>query len=254
MRSLRLLSHLFSTKRILIRNLNVYTSICTLKNSFSKNERNQHISKPNYVKQVHSGNDLLDFDDSEALLEAEQLEKMDFVKNLLFIDSKDEIIIKLNNSASLEDVMNVFDQYEKVFLPEHMTQMILVLRDLQNGFYCYNGFNKKSLAEFNNILQNTNGFKKLVNIIKNNLDYFNTKLLSYLFFYINKLGLCVEDDLMQDIALRLRIDLRKDFNLSVCAKFVSVIFHERSVRPFNLSVEFLPNILSAIGKFLVNSL
>lgn len=199
-------------------------------------------------RSLYSDSEEFVFNDDE-ILEIEHFEKIDGARNLLFRDSDDIIINKLNNSASVEDVMNILDQYEISFNPEHITQTVLVLRDLQKAFYYFNGFKKKSIWDFNESLKHSEGFHKLHTLIKNKLDCFNGVQLSYLFFYIHKLGFLAEDDLMQNIALKLRNGLRKDFRLDICAKLLMVIFHERSMRPFYISLEFLPDVISAMGKF-----
>lgn len=245
MKSVRFLYYFLSRKVHIQSKINIFSGTYASRDCFKIDSRCFTIYNAN--KKMDSDNEY--FDDSGELYQTENFEKSEYVRNLLFKDSTDRIIKQLNDSASVEDVMNIVDQYNNSFTPEHITHTVLVLKDLQNAYFYYNGFRRKLLDDFNTSLLDTQGFKDLLKIIKNNHFNFKGEMLSYLFLYIHKLGLSSEDDLMQDIALKLREGLRKDFCLSICSKFLTVIFHERSIRPYNISLEFLPKVISSIGKF-----
>lgn len=237
------------------RNLNIISTICTIKNHFQDSEmRNLPCRTQNLQKRLQSRGEGYEVDDSETFLMNDQFEHYQFARHLLFKNSTDEIMVKLNECASVEDVMNILDKYENVFTPDHMTQTILVLTDLQNGFYYFNGFRKKSLQDFIGKLESSDGFKKLLNLIRTNLDVFTVDLLSDIFLFIHKLGISPESDLMQKIGMKLCTNLKNDFRLDICAKFLTVIFKENSIRPYYISLELLPQIIAAIGKSLFISL
>lgn len=249
MKVLHFLGHIFSKRINTPKKFQIFSSIYTFRDDFEP--RNPPFKCSNYQKRVYSASEGYEIDEYEVFLTNEQFEKYHNFRNLLFKDSSDRILMKLNNSACVEDVMNIVKEYHKDFKPEHMTQTILVLTDLQTGFYYCNGFCKKSLQDFTERLQSLEGFQTLVEIIQSNLDAFDVDLLSDIFLFINKLGILPEEDIIQEIALKLKNHLRSEFNLGICAKLLTVIFKERSIRPFNISLEFLPKIISAIGKFIL---
>lgn len=203
-----------------------------------------HLEYFNLVRKEHIWNTECEFD-TENPKEEEHFENN--AKNLLFKNSDDMLISKLNDSACLEDIMNIIIQDGSNFKPEHIMQTVLVLRDLQKGFYIYNNYNKKLLQDFNNKMQSSEGFQILRTHIQNNMHNLNSYLLSYILLFFNKLGVDVVDDLMQDMALCIRNDLRKTFNMEVCSRLLIVIFQENSIRPYNISLELLPKIISSIG-------
>lgn len=241
---------LFSKKIKFPRNLNMISTICTIKDHFQDTEmRNLIFRQQKLQRRLQSGSEVYE-DDSETFLMNEQFEHYQFARHSLFKNSTDKIMVKLNECASVEDVMKILYEYENDITPEHMTQIILVLTDLQNGFYYFNGFRKKSLKDFLENLETSNGFKKLVNLIRTNLDLFTVDLLSDIFLFCNKLGISPECDLIQEMALKLCDNLKTDFRLNICGKLLTVIFKENSIRPYHMSLEFLPQITAAVGKFL----
>lgn len=181
-------------------------------------------------------------------LESENEVLYESAKKLLFPNSTDLIINELNDCASVEQVFNTLRRYDVFLKTEHVTQSILVLKDLQYMCYHYDNFNEKCLDEFCKNLIANEEFQKLLNRIKENLDIFDPELLSIVLLYLYKLGISVEYELMQLIAYKLRDHLENKFSLEICSRLFRVIFSENSSRPVYISLKIIPVIFDSIGK------
>lgn len=180
--------------------------------------------------------------------ENEAVEPIKYAKHMLYVGSSDLIINELNNCASVDQVLSSIKRYEPFLKPDHMTQAILVLKDLQDMCYRYNNFSERALNKFVQDLTNNEQFKRLLELIKHNLDKFDEKLLSYVLLYLFKLGMSADDEFIQQIAYKLKDSLTIKFSLDICARLLSVIFSERSVRPYYISLNLIPTIIKSIGK------
>lgn len=251
MKAFQYLGNLFMRELKTYKNIHLVSSACTFRNPTIKFKSEKGcLGLRNMERTVHSEHDEDELEYSEFDSTSEPSESEKYFRTLLFSDSSDEIILKLNNCASVKDVINIINEYENVFSPEHMTQVILVLKDLQSVFYAYNGYTKKSLSDFTDSLKNTEGFQKLSQLISNNLDSFDPNLLSDIYVFLDELGIFAQDNLLQEISLKLAKSLEKEFKLDICVKLFKVSFRERSIRPYYISLEILPKLISLIGKLM----
>lgn len=170
------------------------------------------------------------------------------IRNIMFKNYHDDIIAELNSCVSVEQVLNLVRKYKNMYKDRHILQTILVLTDLQRIYFQFNGFTKATSNMFLGNLRENEEFDSVLECIQNELDDFDPNYLTYIIFYLNKLGISVEDKLMQNVALRVRDNLLKNFFLDQCSRFLTVIFSEKSVRPYYLSLPIAPLVINHIGK------
>ncbi|XP_056644212.1 FAST kinase domain-containing protein 1, mitochondrial isoform X2 [Diorhabda sublineata] len=186
--------------------------------------------------------------DDYPLLETEILDTPERTKYLLFKNSDDTLVNQLNNCLCIEDVWNLFEKYKNEMSERHLTQTILVLRDLQVEYSTINCFIDNASLFFFNKLKDSPAFTDLLNKIINKLPNFNIELLSYTFSYLHKIGLHIEDYPMCIIAENLRRNLLEDFDIGTCSRWIKVIFHEGGIRPYFLTLPFIPNVLKLLDE------
>lgn len=183
-------------------------------------------------------------DEELEVLEFDALERKE-MKNILFPHTSDGLILRLNNCASIEEVLDLFNSNQQFFNAEHFTQVIMVLRDIQIISKLYNQCNHKTFGE--KLLKNDH-FIKLYQAIDQHLDKFDQTLLGHLLFNLNRLGVPMEHEFMQKLAMKLRDSLKNSFNISNCAQLFSAVFTENSVRPYYIVLDLIPKVTSYIGK------
>lgn len=253
MKFIYLLSRLFRSKVFLNRSflpLRVHSSVSV---NFFKSSL---ISKKFLVNKVndkflHTSSDNEELDEDFDVVETE-MEHNENVRTIIFKNYQDDIISEINSCVSIEEVLNLVMKYKNIYEDKHAIQSVLVLVDLQNIFNQYNGFNKTAANMFLESLRKNEGFYSLLRCIKNKLDEFDPDYLSYVLFYLNKLGIPMEDKLMQNVALKVRDNLLRNFNLGQCSRFATAIFSENSVRSYYLSLSIVPLVISHIGKNMFN--
>ncbi|KAG5885899.1 hypothetical protein JTB14_012146 [Gonioctena quinquepunctata] len=184
-----------------------------------------------------------DIEEEYPLLENEPLNQE--VKYILFKNSGDYIINELNDCTSIERICSVLKKYKGSLRPEHITQTVLVLNDLQSIYCEVNSAENPSNVFLSNLYERSE-FLDLLNSTSEYLNNFDSCLLSYLLLYLHKLGISVDNELVQRMYVKLRDQLLEDFSLDRCAKLLKVIFAENSVRPYYVSLSLIPKICNSI--------
>lgn len=185
-----------------------------------------------------------------SLIETDALDIMEQTKYILFKDSKDNVINELNGCNNMEDVWNTLNAHKNNLNDEQLTQSVLVLKDIQIKFCKVNSKRINPSFEFLNQLKNSKEFDGLISTIMSSIENFNTNYLSFVFLYLQRIGMNIEEEPMLMIGQKLKNDLEQEFDLSVCSRFLKVIFLENSVRPYYMSLNLIPKIIEALGKYL----
>ncbi|KAJ8931919.1 hypothetical protein NQ314_015117 [Rhamnusium bicolor] len=218
--------------------INYFKSKCISKELLTTNTPNAQL--------IHTEND-----DNEELfenfpiLETEKFER--HIRSSLLKNS-DKIIQELSRCTLAEEVLSLVKKYINVYESNHVLQTIFVLRDMQIVFERCHGLSGTKSNKFIEHLYKNEEFDCLLSFIDNNLNSFEPECLSYMLLYLNKLGISIEDHLMQAISLRVRNHLLDNFSLDECSRFLEVIFTENSVRPYYMTLNIIPTITSQIDK------
>ncbi|KAH1026677.1 FAST kinase domain-containing protein 1, mitochondrial isoform X1 [Dendroctonus ponderosae] len=180
------------------------------------------------------------------------LNQSDLTRKILFQDNPDGKSLEISKCASVEDVFKFVRTNNGALDYKYLSQIVLALYDLQTIFiYQYEKDEDASREIFFKKLLEHKELYMVFDAIKNNLASFEPQFLSYTVMHLNKLGLSVENGLIQAIALQLKDHLLRDFSLSIASRLFRVIFLENSIRPFYIAQDLIPHVLRHIE--LVNS-
>ncbi|KAJ8982983.1 hypothetical protein NQ317_001423 [Molorchus minor] len=222
-------------------------SIPTYRRSSNYPKFKHNLNKPCFVaskvcsKSLHTDDENEELSDDFPTLEMDQFDQFQTARDVLFKNSKDWVVNNLNRCASVEELFNVVNDNIDIFEDAHITQTILVLRDLQNMCHYYSS--DISPKKFLNNLNDDHNFHRILKLIETRIDTFDPQYLSVLFLYLKKLGIAVEEPFMQTISLKLRDHLLNAF----CWICVLDFYSENSVRPYYMSLNLVPTILAQIG-------
>nr|CAH7738645.1 unnamed protein product [Callosobruchus chinensis] len=238
---------IINKKLCIVRQLSLLNNVRIKQYSYLKNfASHNRLAGHRILKEIH-----LEADDDteipELMMNVEQT-GVELVKDALFKDSKDDIIQKLKSCASIEEALTVFHLQSIHHNVDHIAQTILVMVDVQTMFFHYSSTTQQSRENFiNNLLVNTD-FITFLKVVEANVHNFPTQTLSYVLFYLTKLGLKADSMLIQLLSVELSNHLKENFNISYCDKLFRVIFSENSVRPYYISLPLIPSVISLIGK------
>lgn len=181
------------------------------------------------------------------------------VKHLLYPNSKDAFISSLNECASVVEVFERLKTFEGSLRPEHLTQAVLVLWDLQKMFYHVNvtsevsNLNLDGLStlgtEYKAKLNKYKDFLILVERIKEKVNEFPLDDLGCLILFLNKMGLTEGHELMQLLMAQLvkRVE-SGEFSWRAVANFMETAFRDGNLRAYFLTQNVLPQIYKNIDK------
>ncbi|XP_018563846.1 FAST kinase domain-containing protein 1, mitochondrial [Anoplophora glabripennis] len=247
MKLFHVLSTIFRSKGFLMRSYPILKTTNMTINFIRSSLVSKRLLNKAGSKFLHIGSDNEDLYE-DFPFEENELDHNKNVRNIIFKNHQDDIITELNSCVSVEQVLNLVMKYKNIYEDKHAVQTILVLTDLQRIYFQFNGFSKTALNMFLENLKKNEGFYSLLGCIRNELHKFDPNYLSYVILYLNKLGISMEDMLMQNLALKVRDNLLKNFCLDQCTKFLTVIFYENSVRPYYLSLSIAPLVFNHIEK------
>lgn len=205
--------------------------------------------------------------DSESDTEESTLINEDFVdliqeqpisvKEILFPKTKDSLLLKLNNSASVNEVFQFLSKNDHFLKASHYAQSILVLWDLEKLYYYVhvaNAFeldlNKKSGlgAEYVKHLYMRNEFKNLLLKLRDNCDNYDLETLACLVLYLSKMGVDLKQEDMQ-VLIKSFVEKAKKVDVSVSAisRFLVGVFKDFNISSYFLVQDLLPKIYGSIG-------
>lgn len=172
-----------------------------------------------------------------------------YFRNLLYNESQDEIIQKLKSCNSTEEVFHIINN-AGICSPQHLTQAILILRDLQkinDTVMRYD--NSEVLCEMNNMNMNPT-FKKIVECVLNSTQQMNLEELSCCLLYLFKFNVS------RDVTLRLIYTFHdklmnsasEDITLSSLARFCIVVKEFKNLWSFYTLAELIPLLKVKLGK------
>ncbi|XP_050307982.1 FAST kinase domain-containing protein 1, mitochondrial isoform X2 [Anthonomus grandis grandis] len=180
--------------------------------------------------------------------EAPSLSQVDSARSILFETKTDPLIGEISKCVSIEDIFTFLREHSDKLQYYHLTQIVLVLYDLQNIFvsHCSEDTDTDLKESFFKNLMQHQEFYMLTNEIEKSLDTFNPLFLSYMLFYLNRLGFSVESMLIQKMAFKLKNQLMENFSLDNVTRLIRVVFLENSVRPYYIVMDLIPKIFDQI--------
>lgn len=172
-------------------------------------------------------------------------------RDLLYKNTSDPLLIRISNSVSVEELLNVFRKSKSRVNSEHLVQTTLVLYDLKKIFHDINNnclpYKNVPSNDFIEQLKQNDSFQKLLVAITQNVGTFNVTQLGVLVLYLNKLGLGIESDLLQILSLKLCKDLVEDFQIDSAARYLESVFSVTNLRSYFMAQDIIPFVINQIG-------
>lgn len=183
------------------------------------------------------------------------------VKDILYPQSKDFLIHRLKNCASISEVFDVLNSHSIILNHKHIAQSILVLWDLQKMYYHINvvnnavGLNKFNQLGINRLTEDFMGeldknesFSNLLRLVEIKIDEFDQEALACILLYLHKIGLGLQHKTLQIVVEKLRETFKEEgFSLSALSRFMVVIFSENSLGAYYCVQDLLPQIYEKIN-------
>lgn len=172
-----------------------------------------------------------------------------YFRNLLYNESQDEIIHKLKSCSSTEEVFHIINNV-RVCSPQHLTQAILILRDLQKANDNLMRYDSSEVVcEMNDMTMNPT-FKKIVQCVVNSAPQMNLEELSCCLLYLFKFNVSC------DVTLRLIYTFEdklmnspsEDIPLSSLARFCIPVKEFRNIWSLYTLVKLIPLLKVKLGK------
>lgn len=211
----------------------------------------------NHCRFFHSDtsieNDLDEIDNiNELLLYHDVLTQHQTVKNILYPDSKDLYIIKLNECLSIQEVLNFIKENSSKMQHQHIVQAILVLWELQkmfvNAHQIDNSFNATTIKDHLSQVTDHSEFHKLLELVRERYKELNVESLSCSILYLNKIGVDIKHEVLQLLISELRKALNSSISLSALSRFIVAVSNEHSLAIYFLLQDAVPFIVEALGK------
>lgn len=185
-----------------------------------------HINARYFTGAPYNSDAESDSEEEEIDLDVQLLHKSD-IRNILYSESTDPLIAKLNDCASVQDVFNIIRENQDVMEPSHISQAVLVLWDLQKIFYKHNkqyalsNGAKNTLLGPNSILQNYmnqvnshEDFETLIKLLEKFYLEFTMDALTCSIMYLNRMGVKLTTNSMKLMITHCEDCIKKSENYS----------------------------------------
>lgn len=174
-----------------------------------------------------------------------------YSRDLIYPNSTDSLIQKINESTSIQEVLALVRDNEASINTEQITQATVVTWDLLKILYHINGI---SPVKYNNLdntfvrqLHENPEFQKLISLIQVKLESFDVYSLSYVLLSLRKLGLDIKCDLLQLIVQKAAEQLKESFEVSAASRFLVAIFSEPRLPSYFVVQDVIPEVFNFIG-------
>ncbi|KAJ9581987.1 hypothetical protein L9F63_003677, partial [Diploptera punctata] len=215
-----------------------------------------------HVKCVHG--DAVSGSDSESDVD----EIMDFynepettsVRHLLYPNCQDPLMKKLNESTTVQHVFNFMREHEHEMNGKLVSQSVLVLWDLQNMYYRARATNIHPSPVISALLNPRDVIRKYVSEVNSHQDFdlllklvnecyqqLSVDTLSAVLLYLNKMGVNLQHDVMQNIIAHCEAileDRGREFTLTALSRFTVTIHMKQGLWPIMISKNTLPYLIS----------
>lgn len=186
----------------------------------------------------------------------------DLTINKQSLEEMDVISETINNSTSIEEVLNTVASNQESIKSSHLTEAVHILCIYQKSFCKMNGYHYPLRVQTFNMLpdhirnfiidlQRSDNFKLLLNMIETSYKDMDIKSLTNNLLNLIKLGLSVKDNLPQLLIKEFQSRFNNgDYTLNSIATFTTVIFMETDLYSYYMVKDVIPTIYSSIGKII----
>lgn len=175
-----------------------------------------------------------------------------FDRNVLYPESRDPVIRSLINCTSVQQVLDVVRINRDYLSCQHVTQAIITVWDLVKALHHLDGIpeSRENVRSNSFVVQLHEhvDFGCLLSSVGNNIQDFNATDLSYVYLYLNKLGVDEKHELIRFMMESLKKKLVEDFSLSAVSRFIVTVFSEYDLKRYFNVLHLVPLVLSKIGR------
>lgn len=218
-----------------------------------------------HVKYVHEGAESdseLEDSPEEVIDLYSESETLSF-RQLLYCNSEHPLIKQLNASTSVQDVFNFVKEHEYELGGQLVSQVVIVLWDLQKSFSKVNVLNLCQNQVISSLLNSCNILNNYINEVCGHQDFemllqlvdrwngdMSVDALTATLLYLNKMGVSVYHPVMQKLISRCESAVEcygPRFPLSALSRFAVAVHSRRGLWPIFVAKMMLPRILAGIG-------
>lgn len=207
------------------------------------------------IRGLHDDNDNIE-NDVEDLSQVDDVgvyeEQPVYTRDLIYPNSTDPIIKKINESTSIQEVLAIVRDNEQSINTEQITQAIVVTWDLLKILYHINGISPIKYHKLGNTfvlqLHANPDFQRMISLTRLQLEYFDVYSLTYVCLSLRKLGFEIKCDLLQLIVQKIIRQLKEDFQVNAASRFLVALFSDPSLQPYFVAQDIVPDVFGFIGK------
>lgn len=171
------------------------------------------------------------------------------IRNSLYPESNDEVIIRLKACSSGDDALNILYKEIEHPKPEHLVQTLLVFRDLYRFDYLYNSMNEVCNDLKGNLL-----FNRLTEQLIDSAAQLDIEELSYCILYLFKCG--VDDSKIISLLTCFEDKIKKmdvdSISIRPLCRVCLYVGESKNIWATNTFLNFLPIVTKKIGRICVN--
>ncbi|KAF5301434.1 hypothetical protein FQA39_LY02163 [Lamprigera yunnana] len=198
----------------------------------------------------HNHEFLNDIDDVDHLYEYNSIIQSQFVKNIIFPNSTDPLIHKLNSCKSMQEVFDVIEEKWGEMGHGHITQAVLVLWDLYKVFLFTQHLqfvheSHPTLQDYVHRLNNHPSFRKLIELAKEKHDEFDANSIGAFLLYINKMGTTLDHE-FANFFLQVPKLLYPSISLSALSRIITAVRVEPNISSLFTILNAVPIILNKL--------
>lgn len=175
-----------------------------------------------------------------------------YSRDLIYPNSTDPVIKKINESTSIQEVLAIVEENEESISNEQTTQAIVVVWDLLKVLYHINGISPIKYHKVDNMfvqqLHDNQEFQKLIALIQTKLELFDVYSMSYVLLSLRKLGFSIKSDLLQLILQKTIRQLKECFEIGAASRLIVAIFSEPSLQSYFVVQDVVPEVFDYISK------
>nr|XP_022900923.1 FAST kinase domain-containing protein 1, mitochondrial isoform X1 [Onthophagus taurus] len=245
----------------LIQKRHVFIDGLVTKGGFVTNKLSS-INNNNTISNKRYTHDDYEFDfETELKISNEVYEEIyqqpDYERQILYPDLKDELMKQINECASIGAALSIVKNHKDQLMVSHLTQLVVTFWDLQRMYHHVNISRNNAYVDetiflqmntdYTNLLFENDVFKEFVMLINDNRSKFNVEQLSYLVYFLNKIGFCIKSEMFQNLIIEFNKKFfTENFSMDNLSRFMSGLYKKDDLSFYYATQQYIPIIYKEI--------